>query len=431
VSRSRSDPRPDEGAQAPGPRRARLARKPQAVDSIADSAGNASVILQRLIERAPHAMAVTEGACHVLQSVNRAFCRLMDVAEEDVLGRPFAEAFPGQRGGVPMALLDQVFGSGKAEEGREVTRGKALSAEVWSYTVWPLDRGSGAPAGLVLEVRDQTERSQVQQRLEDMAELIRQINERLLRSALQEQEWADKAEAANQAKSDFLSVMSHELRTPLTGIMAYTDILDGEVMGPLTDRQRESLARIKACSVHLLELIDDVLSFAKVEAHNAEVHLERVDLCSLVQEAAAVIEPVAARKGLELRISTPDAPLTAETDPQKVKQILLNLLSNAVKFTDQGEVSLEASADNGAIHLSVSDTGRGISGPDLERIFEPFVQTESVTTRQFGGTGLGLAISRALARMLGGDVSVQSTPGKGSVFSVVLLQQPPASSALQ
>lgn len=370
---------------------------------------------------APHALAVTEGERHRLIAVNPAFCTLMGISEEDVRGLPYTEAFSEPSDAGPLPILQQVLASGHAQQDQEVERRRADSeTALWSYTVWPAPIGSNDAQRLILEVRDQTEQMRSVQRLQDLTVDIRQINERLLSSAIREQAWAEKAEAAAKAKSDFLAMMSHELRTPLTGIVGYTDVLETEVPGPITDRQQECLDRIRTCSDHLLGLIEGVLAFAQLEAETTKFRPERVDLCKVAREAAAIIEPVALRKGLSLAVETPVSTLAVETDMEKVRQILLNLLGNAVKFTDRGEVTLQLEVEPDLVRLLVSDTGIGIRPADLERIFEPFAQMEEVTRRRFGGTGLGLAISRTLAAMLGGGMNVQSTPGEGSTFTLSL-----------
>jgi len=385
------------------------------------------VAFQRLMARAPVPLAITEGKEHLLQSANPAFCRLTGVAAEEVIGRPFAAGFPQPAEGGTLELLDRVFSSGEALADQELSRERpgGDGAVVWSCTVWPVDDGAGGTVGLVLEVADRSERSRGRRRLEEMAAEIREINERLLRSAIQEQEWAEQAEAGNRAKSNFMAIVSHELRTPLNGIIGYTDVLDAEVDGPLSEGQRNSLERIRCCSEQLTELIDDVLQYTQVEMHVHEVQIERVDLCELARQTLSVFEPAAAQKGLSLRSAVPEAPLAVDSDTRKLRQILLNLLGNAVKFTDRGEVLLELHEAEGVVECTVRDTGPGIPASQQERIFEPFVQAEPPTTRRFGGTGLGLAISRSLAQRLGGDVQVRSTQGEGAAFSLRIPSTPP------
>jgi signal transduction histidine kinase len=225
---------------------------------------------------------------------------------------------------------------------------------------------------------------------------------------------------ANQAKATFLATMSHELRTPLNAILGYVDLLEMEIAGTLNDLQKQSVARVRAGSMHLQELIEGILNFARIDAGKVHVHRAQIDLGSLVRETVALIEPLARARNLDLVLHTPAHPLLASTDAAKVRQIILNLLSNAVKFTDHGSVTLDLRRDAGDIVLSVTDTGIGIPPEEQSRIFEPFRQVGDVYTQKSMGTGLGLSVSRELAHLLGGDVTVASTPSAGSVFTVVL-----------
>jgi PAS domain S-box-containing protein len=225
---------------------------------------------------------------------------------------------------------------------------------------------------------------------------------------------------ANAAKSEFLAVMSHELRTPLNAIIGYADLLDAGVAGDLNDPQREQLGRIRVGSKHLLRLIEEVLLFSRLEAGREEVLRERVDLAALAREACSLVEPLARTKGLAFRVELAPEPVWVETDSGKVHQIVLNLLSNAVKFTDAGEVALTLELAGGQAELRVRDTGIGIAPENLERIWDAFSQVEQAPTRRVGGTGLGLSVTRNLARLLGGDVTVESRMGDGSTFTLRL-----------
>jgi PAS domain S-box-containing protein len=224
------------------------------------------------------------------------------------------------------------------------------------------------------------------------------------------------AVGANQAKADFLAVMSHELRTPLTAIIGYAELLADEIVGPVNEAQKEQISRVRASGAHLLTLIEEILTFARIEAGQETVRAERVELVELVRETVAIVEPIAARKRLTLDVRAQDASLVIETDGVKVRQILLNLLANAIKFTDAGTVIVELQRAQGRVDVAVHDTGIGIARDHLETIFEPFWQVEQVRTRKVGGTGLGLSVARQLARLLGGDVTAESEVGKGSVF---------------
>ena len=227
---------------------------------------------------------------------------------------------------------------------------------------------------------------------------------------------------ANAAKANFLAVVSHELRTPLTAVIGYTELLAEEIAGPVTPMQREQLTRIRASSTHLLTLIEEILAFARLEAGRETVHAAPTDLREVVRSAAVLVEPLVERKGLQLVVRTPERPVILTTDSAKVRQILLNLLTNAVKFTEAGEIrlTLERSETGTGARLVVTDTGVGISSEHQQAIFDPFWQVEQPTTRRAGGTGLGLSVVRQLTELLGGQLSVESTPGAGSTFVVTL-----------
>ncbi|HET9984214.1 MAG TPA: ATP-binding protein [Longimicrobiales bacterium] len=230
----------------------------------------------------------------------------------------------------------------------------------------------------------------------------------------------EEALAASKAKSDFLAVMSHELRTPLTAIVGYTDLLAAEIAGPLTEKQKEQLGSVMLRARDLVRIIDEILTYSRMETGRETVHLEPVDVAELVGAVAELVAPLAAEKRLAFHVVAPERPILVEADRAKVRHILLDLLSNAVKFTERGTVTLEAATEDASLVFRVRDTGIGIRPEDRERIFEPFVQVEDAMTREKGGTGLGLAVARRLARMLAGDITVESEVGKGSTFTVRL-----------
>ena len=230
---------------------------------------------------------------------------------------------------------------------------------------------------------------------------------------------------ANRAKSDFLAVMSHELRTPLTTVIGYAEILADGVSGPVTDVQRQQLGRVMLSGQHLLQLIEEILAFARIEAGRETLRIAPVDVAAVAREAIAIVEPHLPRSGVQLVVDIPSLPIELHTDAKKVRQILVNLLSNAVKFTTSGEVGLSARRSADGARLRVWDTGAGIAPEHAMHIFEPFWQAEQLDTRRAGGTGLGLSVTRHLARLLGGDVDVESVPGEGSRFTVTLPKEAP------
>lgn len=227
------------------------------------------------------------------------------------------------------------------------------------------------------------------------------------------------AQEAIHAKTDFLAVISHELRTPLTSIITCTELLESGILGDPTKEQRTQLDHIFGSANELLGLIEEILAFSRVEAGGEEVRLEVVEVGPFVRQVAALIEPIAAERRLEFRIEAPED-TSIRTDGGKLRKILLNLLSNAVKFTEEGSVELRVSLAGDVIVFSVEDTGGGIAAEDRERIFQPFWQVDGPDTRRVGGAGLGLSVTRRFARMLGGDVTVESEPDAGSTFTVRL-----------
>ena len=234
------------------------------------------------------------------------------------------------------------------------------------------------------------------------------------------------AERANTIKTDFLAVMSHELRTPLTAIMGYEELLSDGITGPVTELQRQQLGRINASARHLLGLIDEILTFARVDVGREQVRWESLSVNHTLSAAASLIEPMASAKKLKYTIELLDEDQVIQTDPTKFRQMLVNLLSNGVKFTEKGEVRLTAAVRTGVLEIRIADTGVGIDAGNIEHVFEPFWQAEQSATRKAGGTGLGLSVTRKLARLLGGEVTVASRAGAGTTFLLRLPLLAPA-----
>ncbi len=253
---------------------------------------------------------------------------------------------------------------------------------------------------------------------------LRDLNETLERRVARRTDEAEtariEAEEANRAKADFLAVMSHELRTPLNAVLGYTELLETGIPGPVTEKQKNHLERIRVSANHLLELIEEVLAFAKVDPDREEISIKSIDLTDLIAEVVGVIQPLADERGLDLRVEAPKRDTPVRTDPKRLRQILVNLLSNAVKFTASGHVALRSRVEENWMTLEVEDTGSGIPKEHLQHVFEAFWQVEPSATRREGGTGLGLSVVKNLATRLGGEITVESEVGRGTTFTLRL-----------
>jgi PAS domain S-box-containing protein len=348
--------------------------------------------VRAILESAPDAMVIVAEDGTVLL-VNAQVERVFGYRRDELVGRRVEQLVPG-------AADRAAFFARSA--GREL-RGRRKDGTEFpiEVSVGPLE--SGAAGTVTAAIRDITERKRVERELQQAKE---------------------DAEQANRAKSDFLANMSHEIRTPMTAILGFTEMfLDPSA----PDDARPAFAdRIRVNGDHLIAIIDDILDLSKIEAGGMTV--ERVGCAprALADEVVAVMRPRADEKGLALELAYVGAvPERIETDPIRLRQILLNLVGNAIKFTENGSVRMVVAAavtleGAPAVRFDVHDTGVGIT-PDVQaRLFRPFVQGDASSVRRYGGTGLGLAISRRLARLLGGDVTVRSTPGAGSTFSALV-----------
>jgi signal transduction histidine kinase len=237
---------------------------------------------------------------------------------------------------------------------------------------------------------------------------------------LQREELLQQARLASEAKSHFIGVISHEFRTPLTAIIGYTDLLSSGISGALSPVQDRQLERIRASAWHLTQMVDEILTFSRIEAGRETVQFEDVEVCFVARECASLITPTAAAKGLGLVCELPDEDFTARCDGGKLRQILLNLLGNAVKFTDKGGIVLRVRKHDDVVEMAVQDTGVGIPAENLERVFERFWQSNDEGSRVVSGAGLGLTVSRHLAGLLGGTLEVESEVGSGSTFRLCL-----------
>lgn len=232
------------------------------------------------------------------------------------------------------------------------------------------------------------------------------------------------AREADASKMQLLAVISHDLRTPLSSIIGYADLLSMGVPEPIPEASLHHVDRIRTGTRHLLYLIEELLAFARLGAGDGGLDLRDVSASEVAREVADVMEPLAAERGIAFHIDIPNDRVTLRTDPGKLRQVLVNLTSNALKFTDEGEVRLEAAAMDGTVAFCVRDSGIGIGPDHLEDIFKPFWQVPETRRSGEGGAGLGLSVVQKLVAMLGGEVSVESVPGDGSVFTVRLPRYP-------
>jgi signal transduction histidine kinase len=365
------------------------------------------MVLRQIVERLPDGIVVVSSDGRI---------RFANPAAQRLFGRSAPELV-GQEFGYPLSAAE-------ATEIRILRRGSPMIVA----EVRIVDAAWEDEPAMLVSLRDVTDRKHAEER-------ERQLDrERRARA---------EAEAANQAKSEFLAVMSHELRTPLNAVLGYAELLDLGVVGSLSAEQRQQVGRITASGRHLLGLVNEILDLAKVEAGRLSVALTPTNVAEVVEAAIVLAEPQAEARGLTLH-APPDIPQTLQLlgDRDRVLQVLANLLSNAVKFTEPGghirvEVA-EVAQPRESHHLHgdgpwtvirVHDTGIGIASGQLDEIFLPFVQAEAGHTRQRDGTGLGLTISRRLARLMRGEVTVDSMPGSGSVFSLWLHSAAPTSAS--
>ncbi|HET9730537.1 MAG TPA: PAS domain-containing protein [Acidimicrobiia bacterium] len=367
--------------------------------------------LAEVFRQAPSFLAVMRGPQHVFELVNDAYYGV--IGHREVIGKPIVDALPEVRAQGFVELLDRVFATGVPFVGHEQglllarTPGVAPEERFVDFVYQPLTEADGTRSGVVAHGSDVTEQV-----------LARREVERLL---IESESARAEAESANRVKSEFLAIMSHELRTPLNAIGGYADLMEMGIRGPITPAQREDLHRIQMSQRHLLGLINEVLNYAKLETGSVEFDVTDVDVREVLNAAQALVAPQARAKGLTLDVGACPSKLVIRIDAEKLRQIVVNLLSNAVKFSERaGHIEMSCVANDARVLIQVRDAGIGIPADKLDVIFDPFVQVSAELTRRHDGTGLGLAISRDLARAMGGDLTVESTLGVGSTFTLSL-----------
>jgi signal transduction histidine kinase len=390
--------------------------------------------LEAVFAQTPSVLAIVRGPQHVLTMANQAYIALNGY--RDVIGKPLLDAVPELQGQGFDKLLDAVVETGVPYVGREIPIWLSTSAGappeerffdfVYLPLVEPDEQGTPVRVGVIAHGNDITEQVVARREVERAraeAEAAREVAE----SA------REAAEAAARAKAEFLATMSHEIRTPINAIVGYTQLLELGLPDRVTPSQRQQLGRIAASAQHLLGLVNDVLDVAKVDAAEMRVAQDPAIAQVAIAEALALVRPLAAERSIRLTLPEEQGPISYVGDAARVRQILVNLLSNAVKFTlaggsvtirtgfvDQVPPQVHSDTLGPWVYISVADSGVGIAPDQQADIFDPFVQVVSGHTRTAGGTGLGLTISRRLARLMKGDLTVESEPGVGSTFTLWL-----------
>jgi signal transduction histidine kinase len=303
--------------------------------------------------------------------------------------------------------------------------GREVPAEVASSKIL---NARGEPTAIVSVIHDLTQAEDNERLAHELQQLNDQLEDRIRRATVELEErnrrleWQSfELQKASRLKSEFLANMSHELRTPINVILGYTSLMRERIYGTLTDQQDEALSKTYQTSQHLLELINDILDLSKIEAGKMPLHVERVAVGDIIAELSESVLPMLRKKDLAFATDlAADLPLI-RTDRTKLRQVLLNLLSNAIKFTQHGRVSVAAiPLPAGGVRIEVADTGIGIEPEHVDAIFDDFRQLDQSHTREYGGTGLGLSITRKLLSLLGGTITVESTYGEGTCFTLDL-----------
>jgi PAS domain S-box-containing protein len=364
-----------------------------------EALGQSEAQFRAIFERSSIGISLANMKARIVD-INPALCQMLGYSQQELRGKHLTDFISKEELACDLELF-QMLVCGERDrlemEKRLLCKNGQL---VWAHLSISLIPGTnGKPEFFLAMIEDITTRKQTE---------------------LQLRESKEAAEAGSRAKSEFLATMSHELRTPLNAIMGLSQLLQQEIVGVLNHKQKDYVNCIYSSGEHLLALINDILDLSKVEAGKEELFLSPIQVEELCDYVTSTVRDRAFAKGLQLKLKIDEKVNTCIADDRRVKQMLLNLLTNAIKFTVSGGVSLEVKKVPGGITFTVSDTGIGIDLSQSKFLFEPFKQLDSRLNRQYEGTGLGLALTRKLARLHGGDVTIESTLGEGSRFTLFL-----------
>ncbi|MFW6330471.1 MAG: sensor histidine kinase [Gemmatimonadota bacterium] len=366
------------------------------------------------IRTSPVALALLEGRGDRIGLANEAFAAAVGVCADELVDRPLPELF--RNADRVRDRLGRVRDGGSPAATPFTSRaGSSLLLTAWRV---PASRtGEREQVGILLTVDAPRNGSAGGEKR--LADTLREVNEALLVTALREQAHAQEARSESEAKSVFLASVSHELRTPLNSILGYADLLESGVPQTLPEGLRGHVDRIQDAAGHLLSLIEQIIEASRAE-FDERLDAEPFDIVAFVREVVELIRRRAEDAGLELRLNLPSSGIQVVTDRRKVRQVLLNLLVNAIKFTDEGHIGVEVERVEDTFVVRVTDTGIGITEEEQKQVFRRFWQAGASTVRTEAGMGIGLWVVRTLVDAMGGRVTLESVPGDGSTFEVVL-----------
>jgi PAS domain S-box-containing protein len=394
-----------------------------------DEAQMAYRVLQDIIDHVPAVVNFKDTELRYV-AVNRACAEFYGVEKEDMIGRRLAD----MTSGLDMKALErserEVMETGRASLPREFKgQNRAGRAETWWTVKGPVRDRTGRVVGLVTVALDFTDLKEAQQLSERSTSELKAANRQLEQQAVRLERLnveylaeREAAVAANRAKTQFLANMSHELRTPLNAVIGYSEVLAGEMFGPMLPRYLEYSKSILAAGQHLLEIINDILDMSRIEAGSYDLEIAEIDLSELTREALRLMRAHAEQKRQDVRLQIDESLQCVRVDRRAIKQVIINLVGNAIKFTQPGgwiEISASRPPSDG-IEISVRDNGPGIGPDHIPHVFEAFWQGEDARTRKHEGTGLGLYISKKLVEMHGGTIRLESIVGVGTAVTVML-----------